>query len=88
MDFIFTYQNELLYSLGAIFAFLSMLSYVFPVFQISFLKKDADMDSSDEFFDGFDKPDFSSITGIEEESDDYDESILVLSEKYGGFSEN
>ncbi len=88
MDFILIYQYELLYSFGAVFAFLSMLSYVRPTFEEKFLKKNASMESSGEFFHGFDRADLSSVMGIEEEDDGYNESILLLSKKHGEFSEN
>lgn len=91
MDFIFTYQYELLYSFGALFAFFSMLSYVAPVMRVGAVRRDnTSMDNQDRFFDGFEGPDLASImsSGLDEEDDDEgeDDNVLSLNEKTGGFN--
>jgi hypothetical protein len=65
MDWIFTYQYELMYSFGALFALFSMMSYVAPAVQSALERGDNSMDSSENFFDGFDGLDLSSIISDE-----------------------
>lgn len=78
MSFILDYQYELLYSFGALFAFFSMLSYVVPV-AVKVVRGDTSMDSSEQFFDGFEGPDLESImtSGIDED-DDEEASVVSL----------
>lgn len=96
MDFIHNYQYELLYSFGALFALFSMLSYIGPVIHASLLRDDAGMNSSEQFFNGFEGPDLSSIlaTDLDDDEDDDvaadqdDKNVLSLNVRTGGFRDD
>ena len=81
MNFILEHQYELLYSFGALFAFFSMLSYVVPAAEkvAKAVRGETSMDSSDQFFDGFEGPDIESIMAASGMEDDEDEEASVLS---------
>lgn len=74
MDWIFTYQYELMYSFGALFALFSMMSYVAPAVQSALERGDNGMDSSENFFEGFEGLDLNSIMSEDDvENENMDE---------------
>jgi hypothetical protein len=87
MSFILNHQYELLYSFGAFFAFFSMLSYITPTTKKPKLKETS-LESSDQFFEGFEGPDLESIMSgadLSKDPDDEEASVVDLNGR-GGYT--